>query len=390
MNVGIIAEYNPFHKGHRLHISNTLALTGAKNIIAVMSGSFVQRGEPAIADKFIRTRAALLNGVDMVLELPVTYATGAADVFAFGAVDTLNKSGMIDIVSFGTEAGDIDLFKEAAKLLNNETPEFKASLHRRLKKGISYAAAREGALSEILSRDMSFLAKSNNILALEYLRSLDRLKSSIIPVTIRREVSSYNSDEMTGEISSAKAIRHSLYNGETDIALSAIPSNCYSMINTILENPLPHIDRYTDALKYILRTEDSHELALIDGITEGLENRIPSITAFKSITELTDAVKSKRYTHSRVRRALLHILLDIKKTDIDMTDGVKYIRVLGFKRNKAELVSQLTEKSRVPVITNVKNAPEGLYDKELFATNMYYMPLSGAVNKDFTEPLVIV
>ena len=158
----------------------------------------------------------------------------------------------------------------------------------------------------------------------------------------------------------------------------------------MLENKLPHIDLYTDALKYILRTENPQDLALIDGITEGLENRIPSITAFESITELANAVKSKRYTHSRVRRALLHILLDIKKTDIDMTNGVKYIRVLGFKRSKAHLVSELAEKAKVPVITNVKNAPKGLYDKEIFATNMYYMPLSGAVNKDLTEPLVIV
>lgn len=390
MNVGIIAEYNPFHKGHRLHISNTLALTEAENVIAVMSGCFVQRGEPAIADKFLRTKAALINGVDMVLELPVCYATGAADVFAFGAVDTLNKSSIIDIVSFGTEAGDIDLFKEAAKLLNNETPEFKAALRKRLNEGISYAAAREGALSEILSRDMSFLSKSNNILALEYLRALDRLKSTILPVTIKREVNAYNSRAMTGEISSAAAIRHSLYNCETDIALSAIPSNCHDLLKEVLENKLPHIDLYTDALKYILRTENPQDLALIDGITEGLENRIPSITAFESITELANAVKSKRYTHSRVRRALLHILLDIKKTDIDMTNGVKYIRVLGFKRSKAHLVSELAEKAKVPVITNVKNAPKGLYDKEIFATNMYYMPLSGAVNKDLTEPLVIV
>ena len=390
MNVGIIAEYNPFHKGHRLHIANTSALTGAENVIAVISGSFVQRGEPAIADKFMRTRAALLNGVDMVLELPVCYATGAADVFAFGAVDTLEKSGMVDILSFGTEAGDIELFKEAARLLNNETPEFKEALRKRMKEGISYAAAREGALSEVFSRDMSFLGEPNNILALEYLRALDRLKSRILPVTIKRQVNSYNSRIMTGTISSARAIRHSLYNGETDIALSAIPSNCYDMLYNVLENKLPHIDLYTDALKYILRTENSQDLALIDGITEGLENRIPSITAFESITELANAVKSKRYTLSRVRRALLHILLDIKKTDIDMTEGVRYIRVLGFKRDKANLVSELTEKAAVPVITNVKNATPSLYDKEIFATNMYYMPLSGAVNKDLTEPLVIV
>lgn len=388
MNVGIIAEYNPFHKGHKLHIANTRTLTGADNVIAIISGSFVQRGEPAITDKFTRTRMALLNGVDMVLELPAAYATGAADVFALGAVDSLEKSGIVDTLSFGTEAGDITLFKEAAQLLVNESEEFKAELRKHLEGGISYAAARQAALNRVLSRDMSFLSKPNNILALEYLKAIVKLNSSIIPVTIRREISSYNSTEMTGDISSAAAIRHSIFNHEWDIALAAVPSNCQPMLKEVVFGKKPHIDSYSQVLKYILLTKTKDELAEIDDISEGLENRILSAASLDTISKIADAVKSKRYTHSRVRRALLHVLLGITKSDAQK--GVEYIRVLGFKRSRAHLVSELAKNAKVPVITNVKNAPTGLLSKELFVTDMYYMPLTGEVNKDLTTPMVIV
>jgi predicted nucleotidyltransferase len=393
MNVGIIAEYNPFHKGHALHINNTRALTNADSVIAVISGSFVQRGEPAILDKFERTRAALENGVDMVLELPVPYATGAADVFAYGAVDTLNKSGIVDMLSFGTEAGDIELFKDAANLLVNETTEFKALLHNELDNGTSYAAARQNALSQALGRDLDFLSKPNNILALEYLKSLLRLNSDIKPITIRREVNEYSSKVMTGNVSSAAAIRHSLKNGEWDIALSAVPHNTCDMLKKVAFGTMPDIDAYSEVLKYILLNKSPEYLAQIDEISEGLENRILANANLATVSEITDAVKSKRYTHSRVRRALLHILLDIKKEDADIENGVKYIRVLGFRRDKASLVSDLCERAKVPVVTNVKKAENEIGDllkKDIFATNMYYMPYSGEKNKDYTMPLVIV
>lgn len=388
MNVGIIAEYNPFHSGHKLHITNTRALTGADNIIAIMSGSFVQRGEPAILDKFSRTRMALTNGVDMVLELPVRYAAGSADVFAMGAVESLDKSGIVDALSFGTEAGDIELFKEAAELLADETKEFSQAVKEEMGNGISYAAARQAALTRVLSRDMSFLSLPNNILALEYLKALKKLKSSIMPVTVRREISDYNSTQLTGRISSAAAIRHSIFSGEWDTALAAVPADCRSMLKEVVFGKKPHIDSYSEVLKYILRTKSANELAQIDDISEGLENRILAASDLPTVSEIADAVKSKRYAHSRVRRALLHIILGITKADA--AKNVDYIRVLGFRRDKAYLVSELTQKASVPVITNIKNAPADLIRQELFATDIYYMPLSGETNKDYTMPMVIV
>lgn len=388
MNAGIIAEYNPFHSGHKLHITNTRALTGADNIIAIMSGSFVQRGEPAILDKFSRTRMALTNGVDMVLELPVRYATGSADVFAVGAVESLDKSGITDILSFGTEAGDIELFKEAAELLADETEEFSQAVKEEIGKGISYAAARQAALTRVLSRDMSFLSLPNNILALEYIKALKKLKSRIMPVTVRREISDYNSTQLTGRISSAAAIRHGIFSGEWDTALAAVPADCRSMLKEVIFGKKPHIDSYSEVLKYILRTKSANELAQIDDISEGLENRILAASGLPTVSEIADAVKSKRYAHSRVRRALLHIILGITKADA--AKNVDYIRVLGFRREKAHLVSELTQKAAVPVITNIKNAPANLIRQELFATDIYYMPLSGETNMDYTMPMVIV
>ncbi len=388
MNVGIIAEYNPFHKGHKLHITNTKALTDADNIIAIISGSFVQRGEPAVIDKFSRTKTALLNGVDMVLELPVQYAAGSADVFAYGAVDSLNKSGIIDVLSFGTEQGDIELFSEAAQLLANETEEFKRAIREELNTGQSYAAARLSALSKVLSRDMSFLSLPNNILALEYLKALIILKSNIKPVTVKRQVNGYNSIQMSGEISSAAAIRHSLKNDELDIALSAVPSDSHKDIIKAVKEGIPDIDSYTNILKYILLTKTLEELRNIDGMSEGLENRILSAYNLSSVSKIADHVKSKRYAHSRVRRTILHILLNITKEDT--ARGAEYIRVLGFRKEKSHLVSELTKKSAVPVITNVKNAPEGLLNKEIFATDMYFLPIVKEKNKDFTTPMVII
>ena len=385
MNVGIIAEYNPFHKGHRLHIESTRLETGADNIIVLMSGSFVQRGEPAVADKFTRTKAALLNGADMILELPVEYATGSADVFAKGAVEILDKSGIVDILSFGTETGELKPFMKTAELLLNEPANFKACLHSELEKGIPYPAARQAALSQILSMDMSFLSRPNNILALEYIKALLRLQSTIKPFTVKRQINDYNSEEMSGEISSASAIRQCLYKGEIKAALSAVPLNCHNLFDKTKK--LPHIDRYTDILRYILLTKDPLELGEIDGIAEGLENRISAYVNLDTVTEIAEAVKSKRYTLSRIRRSLLHIILDIKKEEV--LQSPRYIRVLGFRRSKAHLVGELAKKSSLPVITNVKNAPVGL-EREIFATHMYYLPLTGESGKDFTESPVII
>ena len=388
MNLGIIAEYNPFHNGHLLHITKSKTLTKADNVIAVMSGNFLQRGEPAILDKQKRTYMALNNGIDMVLELPVKYSTGSADIFSFGAIDIINKSGIIDAVSFGSEQGDLELLSDIVDILTNEPEEFKSQLKFYLDKGKSYPVAREFALSEVLKADLSFINSPNNILAIEYLKALKLTDSKVKPYTIQREVNQYNQSQLSGKISSATAIRQAVTDNKLHLALEAIPPNCHRIFSDAVYSHTPNINGYSQALHYILRTSTPEQLSAISDITEGLENRILANCNTFLITDIIDRLKTKRYTYTKLQRALLHILLNIRKSDYQPA-GVPYIRVLGFRKDKSNLLSELTSKSSVPVITNVKTH-EQLMAKEIMATDLYYMTTTMERNAEYTNPIVIV
>lgn len=381
MNTAIIAEYNPFHKGHLYHIEKTKE-QGSDNIIAIISGNFVQRGEPAIMEKHLRAKSALLNGVDMVLELPVEYATSSADVFAFGGCDIIKKSNIIDSISFGCEQGNTEDFKKIVALLCNETSEFKAMLKTELNKGLSFPAARALAISRYLNTDTNFLNNSNNILALEYLKNIHT--TDIKPIAIQRHISEYNSTEMTGEISSASAIRKGFADNNSEI-FNAIPDNTANILKNIIT--IPDINDFSAIFHYILRTQKNN-LKIYADITEGLDNRILAFANNQKISELIDEIKTKRYTYSKIKRAILHIILGIMKTDQNMM-GVKYIRVLGVKKNKIHLLSELSNKASVPVITKVAEN-ENLLKKEITATDIYNIPLNGEIGKEYREKFIII
>ena len=185
---GIIAEYNPFHAGHKYHIEKTREITGADYIIAVMSGDFVQRGEPAIADKYLRTKLALSKGVDLVVELPTRYSTASAKEFAFGAITLLNNLNSVDFLSFGSECGNLEVLKSYVSILNNEPAKFKELMLENLKKGLSYPLARTNALSLYLndSNSINITSLPNNILGIEYMCALSALNSPIMPAADRR------------------------------------------------------------------------------------------------------------------------------------------------------------------------------------------------------------
>lgn len=381
MNTAIIAEYNPFHNGHLYHIEKTRE-KGSDNIIAIMSGNFVQRGEPAILKKHLRARAALLNGVDMVLELPVEYASSGADVFAFGGCDIIKKSNIIDSLSFGCEQGNTEDFRAIAELLNNETARFKSIIRAELNRGISYPSARALAIGKYFNINTDFLNNSNNILALEYLKNI--FNTNITPIAVQRRISKYSSDELTGEISSAAAIRKGL-SEENNEAFSAVPGNTRQLLEDICK--IPNIDDYSSIFHYILRVCGNDLKAYAD-ITEGIENRILSLAKKQTISQLIDEVKTKRYTYSKIKRAILHILLGIKKKDQDMS-GVKYIRVLGVRKDKIHLLSQLSNSSSVPVITKAAENKE-LLKKEILSTDIYNIPLNGEIGSEYREGLVVV
>lgn len=378
MNTAIIAEYNPFHKGHLYHIKKTRE-NGSNNIIAIISGNYVQRGEPALLEKHIRAKSALLNGVDMVIELPVEYATGSADVFAFGGCDIIKKSGIIDSISFGCENSSTENFINIARLLNNESEQFKAILKDELEKGITYPAARAFAIGKCLGIDIKFLNNPNNILALEYIKNI--CDTNIKPIAIKRHISEYNSQKLTGDISSATAIRQALRHNNVSL-YNSIPENTVDTLKNI--NNIPDIDDYTQILHYILRTQKN--INKYADITEGLDNRILSIARGQKISQLIEDVKTKRYTYSKIKRALLHIILGIAKTDQDMT-GIKYIRVLGIRKDKIRLLSELSNKASVPVITKVADN-ENLLKKEIIATDIYNLKKNKG--EEFTNPLVII
>jgi predicted nucleotidyltransferase len=363
----------------------TREVTGATHIIALMSGNFVQRGEPALIDKVARTRMALKCGVDMVLELPVEYATGSADIFATGAVNILNATNIVDSLCFGSEAGDISAFSDIADVLNNEPEEFKILLKASLETGANYPTARALALAHYLNRDISFLNNPNNILALEYVRALKRTSSSIWPYTVTRTGSSYGSEEINGENASAAAVRAAIFSGNFEAAYNAMPEECVNILSDYSGNP-HSIDDFSDALHYILRMTPKELLSSFADVTEGLENRIINNLGTHTITELINILKTKRYTYTKLQRALLHIILGITKKEQQKMP--RYIRVLGFRKSAESLLTELTQRSDLPVITNAKSSPE-LLKRDIRCTDLYYMSESGELGREFTNPIVV-
>ncbi|MGN0136280.1 nucleotidyltransferase [Anaerotignum sp.] len=404
--LGIITEYNPFHKGHAYMIEKAKRKANADRVVVVMSGSFVQRGEPAIFDKWTRTEAALKNGVDMVLELPVLFAASKAETFARAAVRILSESGIVDVLCFGSESGDLHSLQEAAKLMANETEEFQRLLKEQLDEGLSYPSARAKVLETVSHISSEILSRPNHILGLEYLKALDYYSCSIEPMTIKRE-GDYNSTSLTDGYASAAAIRKALAENRSTEAMTQLPENTHDLYNKALSLGTAPVfwEELAPALHYKLRTTSAEELREIAEVTEGLENRIlRSIETCYEINDIMDFIKTKRYTRTKIQRILLHILLDIKEKEVSYflnLPKMPYIRVLGFQKEHSDLLAELTENAKCPVLTNLKKAPALLNEDglallalEKTATDLHAMaypnPIYRSPNQDFTKPLVIL
>ncbi len=408
---GIVTEYNPFHNGHKYMIDEIKKTVKPDYIIAVMSGNFVQRGEPAIADKWTRAKTALLNGVDLVIELPVYFSVAPAEIFARGAIKLFCDTGIVDNICFGCEDNDIDTLKYISEKLFSESDTLSEKIKEYLNTGKSYALSRSMAFKDIYGKDISEIEKPNNILALEYLNALKYFKSDIIPIPIKRIMSSYNETRLEGEFSSARSIRENLKTKETDFLNMVIPENSINILKEGINNNIFPIysDDFSEALNYILRLRSEDYLKNITEVTEGLHNRIKnSLDTCHSFTEISEFTKSKRYTMSKIQRILINILLDIKNEDTKnfVNNGFsQYIRVLGFRRESCEILKALTSLAKIPVITNMKNIYKDndilnnknlmkMLEKEILATDIYFSVLKNknfrTTNNDFTKPLVIV
>lgn len=341
MNVsGIICEYNPFHNGHKHHIEQTRKEYGATHIVAVMSGNFTQRGDVAIIDKYKRAETALKNGVDLVIELPVAYALGSAEQFAQGAVYLLNALGCVDTVSFGSECGDIDKLKEAARavIYTQESEEF----HNYMKNGMTYPAALQKAMEKFYTDDvLETLATPNNTLAIEYIKALDEMGSFIKPVTVKRLIAPHDSEmDKSSDILSASQIRKIL--SEKGDVSGYAPSCDFS--NTA---SLSNIEA---AILSKFRTMSKTEIEKTPNVLMGLENRIyRAASVAVSLNELYFLVKTKRYTLARIRRIILSAFLGITKNDLKIDPS--YVRILGMNGRGKEILS--AAKCELPINTSL-------------------------------------
>lgn len=406
--VGIIAEYNPFHNGHRYQIEEIKKKTGAQNIVVVMSGDFVQRGTPAWTDKYLRTQMALANGVSFVFQLPVCFSTASAETFAFAGVSLLTSLGFVDGICFGCECSNLTLLQKIAGFLAHPTKEFEAEIAFLVEKGISYPAAREKALRNIFAnecqKEPSLLSSPNNILALEYLKAILLLESPLIPFAIQRNDQGYHHNILTGTFSSATAIRkESLENSSfLDKIAEAVPKE----VHTLLEkepNRFPITENDFSNLLYYrlsnLTDNDIHIQDMTNEIWRRIQNQINSFTNYQNFTA---QIKTKQYTYSRISRVLLHCLLNIYDTSdfIPKTKSnclampfVPYARLLGFSTKKSFL---LRGETKIPIITKPADGltsirsfyaeqassisiPEQeiedackMYQQDIFASNLYY------------------
>lgn len=349
----IIAEYNPFHNGHRYHILRTKELVGTESIVVIMSGNFVQRGDCAVADKFSRTRMALEGGADLVLELPLPFACAGAEKFAAGGVGVADALGCVDYLSFGTECGSADTIAKAADAVSDES--VRPELNALLSQGMPFASARTEAVRRLYGDDMAeILCMPNNTLAVEYIRSLKRLNSQIIPIGIPREGAAHDSDETAGDMASATAIRRMICDGSPDEAGRYVPQSTYRELHRMMaEGKAPaDLRRCERAVLGRLRSMTREQIASLPDISEGLENRIyDCIRKTCSLGELYDSVKSKRYSHARIRRIILSAFLGIRR---EHADAPEYIRILGMNDRGKKLLSQA--KSKLPVISSYKHA----------------------------------
>ena len=380
MNVtAIISEYNPLHKGHLYHIETARKETGADFCIAIMSGNFVQRGTPAILDKYARAEAALKSGVDLVLELPAMYATASAEYFALGGVALANKLGCVTHLSFGSEYGQADKFMEAANLLINEPEEMKIPLKEALKEGLSYPAARAYAVKVSHPELADILETPNNILGVEYCKALLKLKSKIIPHTLKRQGQDYHSETADEGFASATGIRKLIGNNNPEqetILKAQLPPATYDCLSPYFgHRPLTE-DDLSMLLRYKLITENRSHLTEYFGVNKELSNRIyKHLSDFETFSSFAELLKTKNITRTAINRALLHILLDIKASDVQEVTKrgcVDYIRVLGFRKEAAGLLKEFSDIPETPLITNLSAAPV-LCEIDIRADQIYQM-----------------
>ena len=425
--VGLITEYNPFHNGHKYHIEQAKKLSGADNVIVIMSGDYVQRGTPAIMPKRLRAEMALEAGASAVFELPVCYSTASAELFALGSVSFLDQLGIVDYLCFGSECNDINKLKTVADFLSDEPYEYKDELQKHLKKGVSFPVAREAALSKCLNDPeiISVIKDPNNILGIEYLKALNKIKSNIIPISIKRITSNYHDKTLKKGISSATAIRSLLnYSVSTvstvdlddeyeNTAFSSIldkledqvPDECLSILKDYHHISYPiYQNDFSILMKYKLLNKTPEALIKYMDISPDFANRIcNNLNNFFNYKQFCEFLKTKEMTQTRINRGLLHIMLGIKTSNVTsyINGGYHYYaRLLGVRKDKNKLLGSISQNSSLPLITSLykldeipKIGQDMLY-QDVLASNLYTSVITDKYKtpfkNEYNQPIIKV
>lgn len=373
---GIVAEYNPFHNGHKYHIDETKRLTSADRVVAVMSGNFVQRGETAIISKWARAEAALQNGVDLVLELPTPWSIGRAQSFSLGAVSLLQSLGCVDVLSFGSECGNASLLSESANALCDER--VISLTQKNLETGMTFAMAREKAVGEIFGSEISsVLGQPNNTLGIEYILANQKNQDKKMEIfTLGRAGANHDSNEKLNGFASASEIRRMMLLGEewqqfVPPTVAEIYEREFSQ-NTA-PTPITNLDK---SILCRLRQMSASEIAKSPDVSEGIENRLKdAIAKATTLSEVYDFAKTKRYPHARIRRIILSAFLGI--TDELAQGEPPYIKILAMNKKGQEILKQAKKSATLPIITKVAEAEKlsqnakRIYENEVICTDIY-------------------
>ncbi|MGN0520744.1 MAG: nucleotidyltransferase family protein [Candidatus Fimenecus sp.] len=375
---GVIAEFNPFHNGHKYLLSEARN-AAADGVVVVLGGNFTQRGEPALCDKHYRAAAALCNGADLVLELPIAFSLAAAQTFAMGGVGVLAALGFVDTIVFGSECGDIARLSAAADAVTN--PRTESALQGCLQKGLPFPAAREAAVRQVFGDALADVLRSpNDVLGIEYLRAVRAYKAPFSCVAVPRVGNAHDAQSPSGMYASATLLREKIRAGEA--VTDFMPQNAYEILQTAVkrhEAPSEYTKLDTAVLGF-LRTASPADFAGVPDVSEGIENRIlAAAKTAKTLWAVFDAAKAKRYTHARIRRVVLSAFLGLK-TDLQQ-NGVPYLRVLGFTKRGKALLRTARDTAKLPIVMRASDietcssAAQEMFRLECKSTDIFNLTL---------------
>lgn len=406
--LGIVAEYNPFHNGHAYHIKQSIEQINCDYVVCVVSGNFVQRGNTSIVDKWTKAKMAIANGADLVIELPTIYSTSSAENFAEGAIKILDELKIVDSISFGMETDDLANLNNVANVLYQEPKDYITMLNHELSRGVSYPKARENALMMYLNdikRYANVLSSPNNILGIEYLKAMKKLKSKLSPIGIHRKKVFYNDEFIVDDFASATAIRKMIINRQFDDIMKVMPRSSYVLLAKELQKGHYVLDlsKFQSEILYKLRSMTVEEIRELPDVTEGLENAIKNAAnSCNNIIDLVNMIKSKRYTQTRIQRILIYCLLGITKKMMETSKNTTpYVRVLGFNNNGKKLISEAMAKNKkLNLVTSVKKYMDESKNKvlkemlqtDIYATNIYTLGYEkdSWANLDYTNKIVTI